>query len=119
MDWRVYEKKVKGLLGVEVYQTFLNAAESGEITEQHMADIAYRLSDTVGGEFKRYSEQFACDKRAARVVLANWFHYDLSKGEVESETAVATLVTILRDDNIRLYPLAAEIKHKAQTRSFI
>ena len=116
MDWRVYEKKVKVLLGVKVYQTFLNAADSGEISEQHMADIAYKLSDTVGGEFKRSrdSRVFACDNRAARAVLANWFHYDLSKRKVDSETAVATLVTILRDDNISLYPLAAEI-NKAPT----
>ena len=47
-------------------------------------------------------------------MLANWFSLELAKGDIDGDTAVQTLVAVLRDDNIGLYPLAAEMV-KAQT----
>ena len=44
----IYEKEVKELLGAEVYKTFLAAVDSGEISEQQMADFAFELHEKVG-----------------------------------------------------------------------
>ena len=66
----IYEKEVKELLGAEVYKT----ANSGEISAQQMADIAFELHEKVGGDFKRARENksFKCDRTAAaRTVLSS------------------------------------------------
>ena len=93
----IYEKEVKELLGAEVYKTFLAAADSGEISEQQMADIAFELHEKVGGEFKRAreSKSFKCDRTAART--------DLAKGQTDK------LIRIPQSDDIALKPLAARI----------
>ena len=65
---------MKELLGEEVYKTFLAAANSREISEQQMADIAFELHEKVGGDFKRARENksFKCDRTAAaRTVLSS------------------------------------------------
>ena len=106
----IYEKEVNELLGADVYKTFLAAVDSGEISEQQMADIAFELHEKVGGDFKRARESkaFKCDRAAARTVLTNWYQFDLAEGQTDK------LVKILESDNIALKPLAERII-KAQT----
>ena len=80
-------------MGAEVYKTFLDAVDSGEISEQQMADIAFELHVKVGGDFKRARESktLKYDRTAARTVLTNWYQFvDLDK-EVQAEKLVKIL----------------------------
>ena len=68
------EKEVEAELGVEVYKTFLAAVDNGEISEKQMADIAFELHGTVGGDFKRARESktFKCDRAEARTITPSY-----------------------------------------------
>ena len=106
-----YEKEVKDLLGEEVYKRFLRAEDDGTISLQQMNDIAAELGGKVRGEFKREQESttFKFDRSHARKILSNWYQYELARGPTDSESAVQTLTTALKDENIFLLPLAKDI----------
>ena len=99
------------MLGTEVYKRFLKAVDDGTISLQQMNDIAAELGGKVRGEFKREQESttFKFDRASARKILSNWFQYELVKGPTDSESAVQTLTTALKDENIFLLPLAKDI----------
>ena len=106
-----YEKEVKDLLGEEVYKRFLRAVDDGTISLQQMNDIAAELGGRVRGEFKREQEStaFKFDRLSARKILSNWYQYELARGPTDSESAVQTLTSALKDENIYLLPLAKDI----------
>ena len=102
----IYEEDIIDLLGADVYKTFLEAVDNGEISEVQMADIAFKLHKRVGGDFRRACESkaFKYDRAAARTVLDNWYSYDLAEGQTDK------LVRILQSDNIALKALAERVK---------
>lgn len=106
-----YEEEVKDLLGSEVYKRFLRAVDDGTISLQQMNDIAAELGGKVRGEFKREQESttFKFDRSSARKILSNWYQYELARGPTDSESAVQTLTTALKDENIYLLPLAKDL----------
>ena len=53
MNYPIYEKDVKKLLGKEAFNKFLGAVRKGQVTLQQMSDIAFELGEEVGGNFKR------------------------------------------------------------------
>ena len=96
-------------MGKDAYNKFLVAVRKGQVTLQQMSDIAFKLGDEVGGNFKRAQESrnFKYNAADARKVLSNW--YQLGACDMDKEAAREKFISTLQHENTGLYPLAHEI----------
>ena len=89
-------------MGKDAYNKFLVAVRKGQVTLQQMSDIAFKLGDEVGGNFKRAQESknFKYNAADARKVLSNL--YQLGACDMDKEAAREKLIGTLQHENTGL-----------------
>ena len=106
-----YEKDIALLLGPQVYEKMLEAADHGIIDHYKLTDISAKLDPRVNGDLvhAKQSPNFEMGRWALRRVLCKWYNFILD----QQGSALLKLISVLRHPDINLLALAAEIEQIA------
>ena len=105
------DQRVREIIGPKNVDFILEDVDEGTIDGQRMWDLAYKLGQTIGGNHKRRVEveRRPSDQAEMRRILSDWYEgelYDMNQAE-----AVLVLSDIFAHDDIKLFPLAQELRN--------
>ena len=103
------DKGVREIIGPKNVDFILEEVDDGTIDSQKMWDFADKLGPTIGGNHKRRVEKRPSDQAEMRRILSDWYEeelYDMNQAE-----AVLVLADIFAHDDIKLFPLAHELRN--------
>ena len=111
MEW---EERVRGGLGSWVPDTVLDTVDVDQLDKNQAADIAMKLDPKVFGEFSRAKKEssFMLNRTEFRRILNNWAA--MTDDFADDTKPVKRLITILRDPDVKLMPLASTIEKGEQ-----
>ena len=110
----LYDKKVKAILGEDVWQILKRSVGNGEVDARRMQDIAYKLHEEVGGGHLRRmgpGMKGVPDWFEFREILGHWYQVELCEFEENPEEAREKLVAIFESDEVGLFNLATRLRH--------
>ena len=97
----VYTREVKEVLGEDVWEEIMRNVEKGVINENKMKEIAFSLTDKVGGNQTRRTN---FDVHAMSDILSDWYEDELY--DMDMETALNKLREIFLKSTLKLNILA-------------
>ena len=103
----VYSKKAKEKLGNDVWEKIMTNVDEGVINENNMKEIAFSLTNKVGGNQTRRTN---FDVHAMSDILSDWYGEELF--EMSTEAALKKLHDIFLKPTLRLKILARFLKDK-------
>ena len=110
----LYDKKVKAILGEEIWQILKRSVGNGEVDARRMQDIAYKLHEEVGGGHSRRmgpGMKGIPDWFEFREILGHWYQVELCEFEENRGAALEKLVTIFKSEEVKLFNLCARLQH--------
>ena len=113
----LYDRKVKAILGEEIWQILKRSVGNGEVDSRRMQDIAYKLHEEVGGGHSRRmgpGMKGIPDWFEFREILGHWYQVELCDFEENRGAALEKLVKIFKSDEVKLFNLCARIQHNLQ-----
>ena len=106
----VYTNEAKQRLGDDVWEEIMKSVNKGVINKDKMKEIAFSLTDKVGGNQTR-RENF--DAHAMSEILSDWYEDELH--DMDTETALKKLREIFLKSTLQLNILARFLKEKLST----
>ena len=110
-----YDNEVKKKLGLDVWNLLLKEVNAYRIKKNHMLAVANCLGVVGAHKMRRDDENTRADEIEWRRILSDW--YGLKEGGLKQEndrkSAIQTLSNIFSHDDVKLYPLAADLKEMA------
>ena len=108
-----YDKKVKAILGQDIWQMLERSVKNGVVDARKMQDIAYKLHQEVGGgHLLRMGPGMkgVPDWFEFREILGHWYEVELYQFEENPEPALKKLSTILKSEEVGLLNLAVKLQ---------
>ena len=105
------DQRVRERIGPKNVDFILKEVDEGTIDGQMMFDFAYKLGQTIGGNHKRRVkvERLPSDQAEMRRILSDWYTEELY--DMNQADAVLALADIFAHDDIKLFPLAHELRN--------
>ena len=101
--------KIELYLGKQNVNLLLEEVMCGNISEQHMKEIAFMMHWRVHGNFRRRREEGrSCDFTELRRILDDWFIFELF--QLSQDEGLHKLLGILKSDKVGLAYIAAQMK---------
>ena len=108
-----YDKKVKAILGEDIWQMLKRSVGKGEVDAPRMQDNAYKPHEDVGGGhtrrmgpgMKRLPDWFEF-----REILGHWYQVELCEFEENRGAALEKLVTIFKSEEVQLLNLSTRLQ---------
>ena len=104
-----YEEEVKRHLGRDIYETCLEYCDSDKLTDENVDEIALCLDPRIKAALKHHTSQKERNTRDRfRFVMSEWYR-DAAGDQSQSQFNVETLIEMLKDQNVRQFPLARQL----------
>ena len=107
------DKKVREILGDDIWQILCRSVNSGEVDAHKMRDIAVKLHENVGGGHLRRmgpGMKGVPDWFEFRSILSKWYQLELCELEEDREAVIEKLVTIFSSEEVQLPNLSRKIQ---------
>ena len=101
----INDGKVISIVGKDIWNHILDAVRDGTVNPQNMSDIARLLNSKVGGSHLRRKE---CDEAEMREILGEYYNEEMF--EMSTHEAVTKLIEVMKNDSVRLFPLAKKLE---------
>ena len=105
-----YENEVKVSLGEEAYDTCLYYCDQGKIKTSQICEIANQLDPRIRTTLFSQTTSVQNNPRDSfRCVMSEWYNIAAESEGTFIPFILATLIDVLRNDNVRLFHLAREL----------
>ena len=105
----INDREVELIIGKDIWTLILDGVREGMVTAQNMADIASLLNSKVYGSHKRRMEKGKeCDEAEMREILGEYYNEEMY--DMDTHEAVKKLVDVMKNDSVRLLPLAKKLE---------
>ena len=107
------DKKVREILGDDIWQILCRSVNSGEVDAHKMRDIAVKLHENVGGGHLRRmgpGMKGVPDWFEFREILGHWYQVELYEFEENRWAALKKLATIFKSEEVELLILSRKLQ---------